>query len=53
METNKTSSHYKRLQDARASQAKWNDEREEERKANPVNWNATVKAGKAVFKKSK
>ena len=53
MEATKTSSHYKRLQDARASQAKWNDECEAKREANPIDWNATVKAGKAVFKKSK
>lgn len=53
MEATKTSSHYKRLQAARASQAKWDDERQEKREANPIDWTATAEAGKVVFKKSK
>ena len=53
MEANKTSSYYKRLQAARASQAKWNDECQEKREANPIDWAATAEAGKVVFKKSK
>ncbi len=42
-----------KVKDARASLAKWNQELEAERKANPIDWNASVKAGKAVFKKTK
>ena len=45
--------HHERVLDAREEQ--WNDtmKREEEREANPIDWNASVKAGKAVFKKTK
>jgi len=53
MKATKTSSHYKRLQAARASQAKWNDECEAKREASPIDWAATVEAGKVVYKKSK
>jgi len=53
MKATKTSNYYKRLQSARASQAKWNDECQEKREANPIDWTATAEAGKVVFKKSK
>jgi len=53
MKATKTSNYYKRLQSARASQAKWNDECQEKREANPIDWAATAEAGKVVFKKSK
>jgi hypothetical protein len=43
MKATKTSSHYKRLQAARASQAKWNDECQEKREANPAKWNEVIK----------
>ncbi len=45
--------HHERVLDAREEQ--WNDtmKREEEREANPIDWNASVKAGKAAFKKTK
>ncbi len=36
-------SYHQRVLDARESLAKWNQEREAERKANPVNWNEVIK----------
>ncbi len=43
MEANNTGRSYEeKVQDARASLAKWNQEREAERKANPINWNEVV-----------
>jgi hypothetical protein len=53
MEADKTSSYYKRLQAARTGLGKWNDECQERREANPIDWAATAEAGKVVFKKSK
>jgi hypothetical protein len=39
---NTSRSYEEKIQDARASLAKWNQKREEERKANPINWNEVV-----------
>ena len=36
-------SYHQRVLDARESLSKWNQEREAERKANPVNWNEVIK----------
>lgn len=44
METNKTGRTYEeKVKDARESLAKWNDEREAERKANPAKWDEVIK----------
>ncbi len=54
MKANNTGRTYEeKVQDARESLAKWNAKREAEREANPIDWNASVKAGKTVFKKTK
>ena len=54
MKANNTGrSYHQRVLDARESLAKDTMKREEQREANPIDWNASVKAGKAVFKKSK
>lgn len=53
MKATNTSNYYKRLQAARESFAEWNQKRLEEYEKNPVDWDATVKTGKTVFKKSK
>jgi len=46
-------SYYQRVLDARKSLAEYNEKREEQRNANPIDWTATVEAGKVVYKKSK
>ena len=52
MKANNTGrSYHQRVLDARESLAKDTMKREEQREANPIDWNASVKAGKAVFKK--
>ena len=54
MKANNTGrTHHERVLDAR--EEFWNDttKREVEREANPIDWNASVKAGKTVFKKTK
>ena len=54
MKANNTGrSYHQRVLDARESLAKDTMKREEEREANPIDWNASVKAGKVVFKKTK
>jgi len=42
---------YERLTEARHSFYEWNQKRLEELEKNPIDWNATVKTGKTVFKK--
>ena len=54
MKANNTGrTHHERVVNAR--EEFWNDttKREVEREANPIDWNASVKAGKTVFKKTK
>jgi len=53
MQNKKPKTYYEQVMEARASFAKWNQKRLEENEKNPIDWDATVKAGKAVFKKSK
>ena len=54
MKANNTGrTHHERVLDARKSL--WNDTMkcEVEREANPIDWEASAEAGKAVFKKTK
>jgi hypothetical protein len=54
MKANNTGrTYHERVLDARESLWKVAMEREEERKANPIDWKASAEAGKAVYKKSK
>ena len=54
MKANNTGrTYHERVLDARESLAKDTMKREVERKANPIDWTATVETGKVVFKKSK
>ena len=38
-----------KLKESRQSFVKWNNARIRRQKENPIDWNATIKAGKAVF----
>ena len=54
MKANNTGrSYHQRVLDARESLWKVTMEREEQRKANPIDWKATMESGKVVYKKSK
>lgn len=44
---------YERLTVARHSFYEWNQKRLEECRRNPIDWNATVKAGKLIGKNKK
>ena len=50
---NKGRSYHQRVLDSRESLAKHIMEREEKRNAKPIDWTATVNAGKAIYKTSK
>ena len=54
MKANNTGrSYHQRVLDARESLWKVTMEREEERKANPIDYKASMETGKVVFKKTK
>jgi len=50
---NKVRSYHEKVLDARESLAKHTMKREEQREANPIDWKATMEAGKVDYKKSK
>ena len=50
---NTARTYEEKVKDARASKYDWDKECEAKREANPIDWAATVEAGKVVFKKSK
>ena len=50
---NKVRSYHEKVLDARESLWKDTIKREEERNANPIDWTATLNAGKAIYKTSK
>jgi len=52
-ENNTGRSYHQRVLDARESLAKDTMKREVEREAKPIDWKATIEAGKVVYKKTK
>jgi hypothetical protein len=50
---NKGRSYHEKVLDARESLWKDTTKREEERNANPIDWTATLNAGKVIYKTSK